>query len=67
MLSILCVSAAALPILKQNLMQIRCSFKSVILEGRKTGRTHKKNKDKANMYTQLRLADWFTKGTCNDT
>ena len=38
-LSILCVSEAVLPSLKQNLMQIRCSFTSVILAGRHDRKT----------------------------
>jgi hypothetical protein len=33
-LNILCVSAAVLPSLKQNLMQVRCSLTSVILTSR---------------------------------
>jgi hypothetical protein len=40
-LSILCVSNAVFPSLKQNLMQVHCSFKSAIRESRIILNTHK--------------------------
>jgi hypothetical protein len=71
--SILCVSTTILPNLKQNLMQIRYSFTSVILSSWydcKTALIQRLNNAYKNEHVHFawcHLADWFTKDTACDT